>query len=69
MAPAPPAAQVAWVVAELTKRNLTKTVAQLFFHDDEIGDSQARLHGRSHHPHTALYTSVVILHTSCAGRC
>lgn len=33
--------EVEWVVKMLAKRNLTKTVAQFFFHDDEIGDSAA----------------------------
>ena len=29
------------LVGELKKRNLTSVVAQIFFHDDEIGDSAA----------------------------
>ena len=33
--------EVAWVVGELEKRNLTSVIAQIFFHDDEIGDSAA----------------------------
>ena len=33
--------EVERVVKELTHRNLSQTVAQIFFHDDEIGDSQA----------------------------
>ena len=33
--------EVAWLVGELEKRNLTDGVAQIFFHDDEIGDSAA----------------------------
>jgi hypothetical protein len=33
--------EVAWLVGELEKRNLADDVAQIFFHDDEIGDSAA----------------------------
>ena len=33
--------EVAWVVRELEARNLSHVIAQIFFHDDEIGDSAA----------------------------
>jgi hypothetical protein len=35
------APEVAWVVGELERRNVSDVVAQIFFHDDEIGDSGA----------------------------
>ena len=33
--------EVTWVVRELELRNLSHVIAQIFFHDDEIGDSAA----------------------------
>ena len=37
----PTAKEVAWVVNELTQRNLTRTVAQYFLHDDDAAASGA----------------------------
>ena len=46
--------EVRWVVRELERRNLSHIVAQIFFHDDEIGDSAATANSvrwlREHHP-------------------
>ena len=37
----PTSTEVAWMVSELERRNLSSHVAQMFLHDDEIGDSAA----------------------------